>query len=250
MMAAPTTMASPVAYARIAGAAYLLVILLGVITVGLVDSSLVVAGDPVATTANIAKHESLFRIGLVGVLILYVSVLVLSWALFVILRAVNERISLLALILRSAEGILGCATAFLSLIVLAAIRTGTASGGIESTQLQATVGVLLEARTAAMEVVLLLVGPGGAAFCYLLFVGRLIPRALAAWGIITYASMLALGVLSLLWPSHPAMIETVLYGAGTLFEVSIGLWLLIKAVDVDKWRTYADPDRVRGAHTG
>ena len=238
-MAAPTGVASPVGYARIAGGAYLLVILLGVVTVGLVESRLVVAGDHAATSANIAKHESLFRISLVGALILYGSVLVLSWALYVVLSPINEHISLLALILRCAEGVLGCTTAILSLAALAALRTRTASDGIDPALLQGAVGVLLEARSAAMDVVLLFVGPGGVAFCYLLFVARLIPRALAVWGIITYASMLALAVLSMLWPGHPVVIETVLYGAGTLFEVTIGLWLLVKAVDVDKWRAYA-----------
>lgn len=241
-MAAPATVASPVPYARVAGVAYLLVILLGVVTVGLVDSTLVVEGDHLATAANVAKHEGLFRIGIVAVLVLYVSVLVLSWALFVVLRPVDERISLLALILRCAEGVLGCATAILGLIVLEALRTGAASDGIGPQVHQAAAGVLLAARTAAMDVVLLLVGPGGAAFCYLLFVARLIPRALAAWGIVTYASMVALAVTSVLWPGHPVLIETVLYVAGTLFEVSIGLWLLVKAVDVDRWRAYA------GAH--
>lgn len=238
-MATPTGVKSPVRYARIAGIAYLLIIFLGVVAVSLVDSRLVVAGNPVATATNIAMNETLFRVGLVGVLLLYASVLVLAWALYVVLRPVNERVSLLALILRCAEGVLGCTTAILSLVALVALRNRAASDGVDPTLFQAAVGVLLEARSAAMDVVLLFVGPGGAAFCYLLFVARLIPRALAVWGIITYTSMLALAVLSLLWPEHPVMIETVLYGAGTLFEVTIGLWLLVKAVDVDRWRTYA-----------
>ena len=235
---APAEVASPVGYARIAGVAYLLVILLGVITVGLVDARLVVAGDHLATAANIAEHESLFRVGLVGVLVLYASVLVLSWALYVVVKPINEHIGLLALILRCAEGVLGCATAILSLVALAALRTRTGSDGVDPALFHGAVGVLLEARSAAMDVVLLFVGPGGAAFCYLLFVARLIPRALAAWGIITYASMVVLAALSILWPEHPAVLETVLYGAGTLFELTIGLWLLIKAVDVARWRAY------------
>jgi hypothetical protein len=106
-MTAPAATRCPVGYARIAGVGYLVVILLGVSVVGLVDARLVVAGDHLATAANIAEHESLFRVGIVGVLVLYAMVLVLSWALYVVVKPVNERIALLALILRCAEGILG-----------------------------------------------------------------------------------------------------------------------------------------------
>lgn len=132
----------------------------------------------------------------------------------------------MALILRTAEGILGAATAILSLAALAALQGAGGASGIR--EVQALVGLLLETRTAALDIVLLFVGLGGGLFCYLFLVSRLIPRVLAAWGIVTYASMVGLGVLSLLWPGHPALIEQVLYGAGTLFEVCIGLWLLVK----------------------
>ncbi len=219
---------TPIVQARIAGFAYLFVIVLGVLTVGLVDGRLVVPGDDAATAANIAGHRALYRVGILGVIALYVGVLIIAWALYVVLKPFGERVALLALLLRVAEGIVGCATAILGFAVLAATDRGSAEPAI--------VGMLLETRTDAMDIVLVLVGLGGAAFCTLLFTSRLVPRLLSAWGIVTYASMLALAVLSISWPEHPPMVETILYGAGTLFELALGLWLLIRAIDRDRWQ--------------
>ena len=44
--------------------------------------------------------------------------------------------------------------------------------------------------------------------------------------------MLLLSLISILFPDVPGIIEIVLYGAGTLFELTIGLWLVIKGVNV------------------
>ena len=139
----------------------------------------------------------------------------------------------MALLFRSAEGVLGAATALLSLMVLSALSHGQGADAV---------GMLLEARTAALDIVLVFVGVGGAAFCYLLLVSRVMPRFLAAWGVATYVSMFALALLSVLWPEHPLWIETTLYAAGTTFEVSIGLWLVVKAIDGQRWMTHAHPN--------
>lgn len=84
----------PVRYERIAGLAYLLVIILGVISAGLIDPSLVVQGNHAATARNIANNGALFRLSVVAALILYAGVLVLAWALYIVLRPINERLAL------------------------------------------------------------------------------------------------------------------------------------------------------------
>ena len=223
-----TALPPPIGYARFAGFAYLLIIVLGVVSVGAIDSSLIVEGDKAATARNIVTHEEVFRLGIAGTIILYASVLALSWSLYVVLKPINARLCLLALLFRSAEGVLGAATAILSLAVLAVLAQ-------EGSDVPHLVGTLVEARTAALDIVLVFVGVGGTAFCYLFFASKFIPRFLSVWGIVTYGSMLGLGMLSILWPGHPRVIELVLYGSGTLFEVSIGLWLLVKAINIQKW---------------
>lgn len=216
-------MSPPQAYARTAGVAYLVIIIVSMIYAGLVESPLIVSGDDAATVANIVAAQGLFRLGLVLVLVIYASVLVASWALYLLLRSASSSLSLLALMFRCAEAILGAATVFLGLAILHLATGGGPDGAL--------VGRAVEVRAAALDVVLLFVGVGAGLFCYLLWRSKLIPRVLAGWGVLTYLSMFALALVSLTFPDHPAMLETVLYAGGTAFELGLGFWLTIKGVD-------------------
>ena len=230
-----TAETSPLVYARVAGAAHLVITIVGVLYGILVESKLVVSGNDAATASNILANESLFRTGIVLVLIIYVSVVVASWALYVILRTVHENLALLALLLRSAEAIVGAATVLLSFVVLYVLGDNGPSSAFEPEQLHALAGRFLDVRTAGLDIVLIFIGVGATIFCYLLFKSNYIPKPLAAWGIFTYLSMLSLALVSILFPSHPLMLEHVLYGVGALFELVFGLWLVFKGVDLQQW---------------
>jgi hypothetical protein len=233
-MISRTAEASPLMYARIAGFAYLLIIIIAVLNVHFVESKLIVPGNDAATANNIMANDLLFRTGIAGVLIIYASVVVLSLALYVILKTVNRNLALLAMLLRTGEAILGCATVFFSFMVLLLLQGKGNSTVLGTEQLQALIGLFLNMRTAGLDIVLIFVGLGGTVFCYLFFKSKYVPRLLAAWGIFTYLSMLMLSFVSILLPNHPAMIETVLYALGTLFELMFGFWLLFKGVNVQQ----------------
>ena len=234
-----TPEASPRVYARVAGAAYLVITIVAVLYGALVESKLIVSGNDAATVNNILAHESLFRVGIVLVLMIYVSVVVASWALYVILRTVHKNLALLALLLRSAEAIVGAATVLLSFAVLYVLEGSGSSNAFEPEQLQVLAGRFIDVRTAGLDIVLVFIGLGATVFCVLLFRSRYIPKPLAAWGIFTYVSMLGLALVSILFPTHPLMLANVLYGAGALFELVLGLWLLFKGVDLQQWHEYA-----------
>ena len=238
-MTTQTAEASPLVYARVAGVAYLVITIVGVLYGILVESKLVVSGNDAATATNILANESLFRTGIVLVLIIYVSVVVASWALYVILRTVHENLALLALLLRSAEAIVGAATVLLSFAVLYVLGGNGPSSAFEPEQVHALAGRFLDVRTAGLDIVLIFIGVGATIFCYLLFKSRYIPKPLAAWGMFTYLSMLSLALVSILFPNHPLMLEHVLYGVGALFELVFGLWLVFKGVDLQQWEKYA-----------
>ena len=234
-----TTETSPFLYARIAGVAYLVIAVSGVLYGALIESKLIVSGNDAATATNIIANESLFRVGIVLVLIIYVSVVVASWALYVILRTVHKNLALLALLFRSAEAIVGAATVLTSFAVISMLGEQGPPNALAPEQLQALAGRFIDVRTAGLDIVLILIGVGATVFCYLLFESKYIPRPLAAWGIFTYLSMLVLALVSILFPSHPVMLEHVLYGVGGTFELVFGLWLLFKGVDLQQWDNYA-----------
>lgn len=231
-MTARTTLESPRIYARVAGFAYLTIAIVALFYGFLVESQLIVAGDDAATAHNILADESLFRIGIVLVLIIYVSVVFASWALYVILKSVDQNLALLALLFRSAEAIVGATTVLISFAMLLVLQGRTPPGTFEPQQLEALAGRFLDVRTAGLDIVLILIGIGATIFCYLLFKSKYIPRWLAGWGVFTYVSMLVLGLISILFPNHPATLEYVLYGVGELFELTLGFWLVFKGVDL------------------
>ncbi len=229
-MISRTTEISPRVYARVAGLAYILVILLGIVSVGLVESRLIVPGDDAATVNNIIANEFLYRAGIASELMMFVFVVMLSLALYLILRPVNEDLALAALFFRFGEAIIGVGVTVISGLIPLLLLDREAS--FEPGQLQAMVGLFLSVRTAGLNIVLIFVGLGGTLFCYLFFTSKYVPGPLAAWGIATYVSMLILAFLNILFPGRPAIIEVVLFSLGALFEVIFGFWLLIKGVNV------------------
>ncbi len=208
---------------RAAGAAYLFVIVVGVLTTSFIDARLVVAGDATATARNVIAHETLFRVGILATLTMYVGVIVIAASLFVVLKTVDEGLARLAMLLRVSEAIIGAATTILALVALALLTTDALP---HAESVPALAALLLFVRTAALDVVLVFVGIGGALFCYLVLKTALVPRSLAAWGVLTYVSMIALASVSIASPQHPVALETVLYSNGALFELVFGAWLL------------------------
>ena len=223
---------SPLYYARIAGFFYMIIIIIGVLNGAFIDSEIIVPGDNALTVTNIIANDLLFRIGIVSILILYAGVVILSWALYLLLKEVNKNLALLAMLLRMSEAILGGATVLISFIVLLLLNVNDYSQVHANEQLQALVGVFLNVRTAGLDIVLLFVGLGGAIFCYLFLRSMYVPKILAIWGILTYVSMIVLSFISILSPNISETVKMAFYAPGGLFELIFGLWLLFKGIKV------------------
>jgi len=228
-----TAETSPLVYARVAGLAYVIIILLGMFGVGFVESKLVVPGNDGATVNNIVANGLLFRISIYSEIMMFVLVILLSLALYVILKTVNRNLALLALLWRLGEAIIGGGITVLSGLIPLLLLNG--DGAFETEQLQALVGLFLQVRNAGLDVVLIFIGMGGTLFCYLFFKSRYVPRLLAIWGMVTYLSMLMIASISILSPNLPETIKMAFYVPGGLFEILFGSWLLIKGINVEEW---------------
>lgn len=217
-------------YARIAGFAYLVTILLGIFSVNIAESSLIAPGDNGTTIQNIMQNEWLYRIGIGGEVMMYVLVILLAWSLYSVLKNVNRDLALLALLWRLAEAIVGAGATVISGLIPLLLLQG------ETETLYTLIGPLIEVRGAALDIVLIFIGMGGTLFFYLFFISQYIPKILAAWGIITYVTMLIVSIVSILSPDFPNNMKLLFYAPGGVFEIIIGLWLLIKGIDIDKSR--------------
>ena len=80
---------SPNVYARVAGILYLIIAIAAIFGPTFVRSNLVVPGDAATTANNIMASGSLFRAGIVSYLVIFLSEIVLSVLLYVLLKPVS-----------------------------------------------------------------------------------------------------------------------------------------------------------------
>jgi Domain of unknown function (DUF4386) len=81
---------SPQAYARASGMMYLAIIALGLFGEAFARGSVIVGGDPAATAANLVAHESLWRAGIAGDLLMHVLDIPVIVFFYLLLRPVDK----------------------------------------------------------------------------------------------------------------------------------------------------------------
>ena len=191
-----------------------------------------IAFDNAAQTArNIMAHERLFRLGSAGNLTVFAIDVVLIIALYMVLRLVNRYLALLA----TGWGLIETATLVivtLSDFYLLRILSGADYlHAFEANQLQALARLSVSAHADAYNVGLVFAGLRSTAFCYLWFKSRLIPRTLAAWGMVASTLMGACAFSFIVFPELKTVVSIGIYGGPIfVFELTMGFWLLLKGL--------------------
>jgi hypothetical protein len=185
-----------------------------------------------AKLAAIGRNASDVRISVLLVLLDCVVALVLAVALYGITRDEDHDLAMLAMCCRVGEGILGAipVLATLGLLWLATSGAG-AAGAPDAAAAHALGAFLLKVQVWGTTISATFFAVGSTLFSYLLLRGRAVPVPLAGLGVV--ASILT-GV------TLPAQLIGFLGGAVDwfisipmlVFEVALGLWLLIKGVAV------------------
>lgn len=213
--------------AALAGLMFLATLVVPLLNFVLVFSGLVAADDVVAIAGNVAAHPSLFRVNVVAEFATSVIVVVLGVALYTMLESVHAQLALLALLLKLVEAALW---AVLALAHLAALLVLTGRGSPAASW--PLVGLLLDAHMPLTAIPGMFLGIASVVFLYLLFRSRYVPRALAAFGVLSYALLFFYDLTLVIAPAYAAIaaIQVVGWGPSVLFELMIGPWLLIKGV--------------------
>lgn len=215
--------------ARVIGIIYPLQMATGIFGEVFARGQLIVRGDAARTAENIMGSEGLFRLSIVGDLITYILVMVLTWALYVLLRPVNKNLALLGAFFRLSEMAVLCIATVNSLVILRLLSGSAYLKTFELDQVRSLVMLAYQSQGLGMSVGFVLLGFGSAIFAYLLLRSRYIPTALAALGIIG-ALLLSIGTLAvILFPGLGALGMTYMLPMG-LYEVTLGFWLLIKGI--------------------
>ena len=152
---------SPLFYARgLPAFIYLLAMALGIFSQVFVLGRMVMPGDAAATANNILAFEGLFRLGIAVDVITFVSDVVIAWAFYELLNAVDKSLALLGAFLRIADGAILAVTTFSGLITLRLLSGVDYLRAFDANQLQSLARLFVSARGLGFDVGFVFLGLG------------------------------------------------------------------------------------------
>ena len=192
---------------------------------------LFVAGDAVATAHNIMAHETLFRVGIAGSLLYSVSLVVLLTALYVILKPVNRGLALLAAFWRLVYALMWVQMTLNLFEALRLLRGADYLRVFEAERLQALARADLAGSFDVYYVGLLFFALASTACSYLWLKSNYLPRALAAWGVVSSVFCVACTFAFIIFPDVTKVVNLWWFDSPmAVFEMVTSFWLLFKGL--------------------
>lgn len=230
---------SPRTYARIGGALYLVIIILGIFGEVFVRGRIIVAGDPAATVVNLTAMESLWRIGIATEFLALLCATALAMIYFFLLNPVGKELNLLATLFRMTSVVVQ-AVAVLNLVAaLFPLGNAAALKAFTPAQLSVLIGLAIKAHNFGFNLALLFTGCTFLFHGYLIYKSGYLPKVLGILIQIAGISYLANCFTLILWPAAASWVFLVAIPPVLIGELSLSLWLLIKGVNIGKWRERA-----------
>ena len=222
-------MTSPQRTARLAGAMYLVLFVCGSFSI-FVRAGMVVPGDAPATAANILASEFLFRLQLVGELIMSIAWLMVAFLLYILFRTTHRNMALLFLLLAAIGVATICANmVFQAGVLLVLDETGFAAG-MDTTYLHAQVGMFLALFSRGWTVSGIFTGLWLYPLGLIVVKSGYVPRIFGIGLIIGCFGYLIPAVTVFLIPQLVKFNLAIMSVSG-IVEVSFGLWLLFKGAN-------------------
>jgi hypothetical protein len=229
----PVVEDSPRPTARTIGVVYLLYFLTAV-GGALLMKGVVVPTDAVATARNLLAHESLYRAGWEVSLVanaLYIAVTALFFGL---LAPVNRSLAVMMAFFSLVGCIVQIFGGMLQIAPFTILGDTQLAAAFSVTQLQSAALVSYKLYPLVFNISLVLFAVFDFLLGYLIYKSTYLPRFLGAWFMIA-------GVVGLLflWPPLGTALRFVIIPIGGIAEIALMLWLIVKGVDVSKWREVA-----------
>jgi Domain of unknown function (DUF4386) len=241
-----TVESSPQLYARIGGALYLIIIVIGLFGEAFVRDKLIVSGDATATAKNILASEPLWRFHIAAELFLLICAVVLLMILFVLLRPVSRELTLLALFFNLVSIGLEAATAMYLVVALFPLGNAAYLSAFSPEQLHVMATLSLKSHGYGFGVTLLFFG------CFCVVIGRVIfqsgflPKAIGVLMQIAGLCYLTDSFALILSPTFANRLFPAILLPAFVGEASLCLWLLAKGVNVQRWKEQASTAMLSG----
>jgi hypothetical protein len=213
-------------YARLAGLMYLVVLVFDITGLAIV-STIQGSGDFLGVAHRVAAWEPLYRIGLLFGLIASLATILLAVGLYVTLKRVDGNLALIALLFRLVE-VAGIGTAGFSTLQI--YLAANHANAFDANQLGALAS--LSSGGEATYVSAIFFSAGSTIFFYLFLRSAYIPRIIAAWGLFASPIFMLAFLGSLIAPQYSGIFLVIGSIPILVAEVSTGLWLLIKGINI------------------
>jgi hypothetical protein len=220
-----TSVAPPVRTARVAGLVGVLVLASGTFA-GYVAAKLIVRGDATATSSNIVASETLFRLGLVGSLLMMLAFVAYALLLYRLLECVNRSHAVLMAVL----ALVSVPIYLLSQVNLFAALPLAEAGLTEQ------VSLFLELHRVGNLIAAIFFGLWLIPLGLLVRRSGFLPRVLGLLLLIGSPGYVILFVQAFLFPGHERTLWSNPFLVIThVAEGALMLWLLIRGVNAAEW---------------
>ncbi len=218
-----------------AGALYVIITGCALFAYLYVRNQVIVADNMAQTAANFLAHEQLYRLGFSAAVVVVICNLPMGIILFELLKVVNARLALLALVFIIASATLEAVNLFNYIEPLFTFSLPEYAKAFNPEQLQALARGPIRIFGYAFSVSLTFFGVFCALIGFLIFRSKFFPRILGllmmvagvTYWINSFRLFLALPIPYIQWVTLVA-------------ELSLALWLLVVGVNEAKWRTQAN----------
>jgi hypothetical protein len=213
---------------RVAGFWYLLLVVIGPLRLIYIPSKLFVHGNATATVNNIAAHELLFRLGIVGDLVGGVILIFLVLAFYRLFKGVDQNLAVLVVIF---GGVMPATINFVSVVsdaaALMVVRGADFLSVFDKPQRDALAMLFLRLGDHQNTAAEILWGVWLLPLALLVYRSRFLPRFLGVWLAIGGFAYVILSLMGELFPQYQETVFT--YAQPAFFgELAIMLWLVIK----------------------
>jgi hypothetical protein len=237
--------ASPQTYARVGGVLYLIIIVLGLFGEAFIRGGLVVPGDAAATSANVNASEFLWRVTIAGEFVMVICSVALSVIFYVLLRPVSRDLALLAAFFNLVSLAVQATNNLHLMEALSPLANAEYLNALDPEQRYALTYLSIRAHGQGYSVALLLFGCVCLVWGYLIFRSGYLPKVIGVLMQIAGLCYLTHGFILILVPPAAIRLFPGILIPSFVAELSLCLWLLVKGVNVPKWRARASFDNGR-----
>lgn len=233
---------SPQPWARAAGTAYLIIIVLGFAGEMLIRNKLIVSGDPAATAHNILMHPLLWRMGIAGDITMHICDAMVGVVYYILLKPVNKNLALMALFLGLVQTAVLVANKMNLVMPLLLLSNGPYLKAIDQHQIEALAYLSVQAHGFGFGIGLIFFGCECLIDGWLIIKSGYFPRVLGIMIQIAGLCYLLNSFALILSPAFADALFPIVLLPPFIGELSMAIWLLFKGVNLAKWNERVIPE--------